>query len=237
MNKAIKKVLLLTLLAGPYASAVILIDHDFAADSQNWGDRDAGEMDVNWTGSLGNPSGSMQGDFADNIFTPETDAFQLTTGLGDLTQGGLYDLTQFNFQFYAQDVTPSDLILRFGNGSFTFFTGFTVPGIGQWYSFSASLASVAGWFGGTQSDFDNTLANTTFIELQVTRSGSDAQTYFFDNFQLQGNEDDGGDPGGGGGSSVPEPNTVNLIVSVAIIVLAMRRFKGLTRSVAEPVAQ
>ncbi|HMP97061.1 MAG TPA: hypothetical protein PKA51_09085, partial [Kiritimatiellia bacterium] len=40
------------------AQAVLLIDHDFSASNHGWGDRDTGEMDVNWTGAggFGNPA-------------------------------------------------------------------------------------------------------------------------------------------------------------------------------------
>jgi hypothetical protein len=208
------------------AHAIVLSTNEFNTTAENWGDRDGGEMTVGWTGSQGNPAGSMQGDFANGIFTPETDAFRLTTipfG-GDLTDGGTYDLVSFSFQFYADTVLPSDLILRFGNGSATFFRGFTLNSIDAWQTFTAPLTSVAGWFGGSQATFDTVLADTTFIELQVSRNSSVAQTYFFDNFQLNGELSGGGGGGGGGGpSAVPEPNTLSLLGFAAMIAAAMRR--------------
>ncbi|HMP73414.1 MAG TPA: PEP-CTERM sorting domain-containing protein [Kiritimatiellia bacterium] len=221
------------------APAVLLIDHDFAGGNQGWGDRDPGEMNVGWTGvgGFGNPatSGSMQGDFAGSVFTPETDAFRLTSGLGDLTQAGVYDLVSFSFQFYAAHVVPADLILRVGNGSHTFFRGFTVSSTLNWQTFTAPLSSVSGWFGGTQAQFDSVLTSTTFIDIQVSRSGFDAQTYYFDNFQLTGveagnNNDDNN--GGGGPSAVPEPNTINLLVSIGLLGLASRRIWGRPESAA-----
>lgn len=208
------------------AHAIVLSTNEFTTNNENWGDRDPGEMAIGWTGGQGNPSGSMQGDFASGVFTPETDAFRLTTipfG-GDLTDGGTYDLVSFTFQFYADNVLPSDLIFRFGNGSATFFRGFTLNSIDTWQTFTAPLTSVAGWFGGSQATFDAVLADTTFIELQVSRNSSVDQTYFFDNFQLNGELSGGGGGGGGGGpSAVPEPNTLSLLGFAAMIAAAMRR--------------
>ena len=207
---------LMWLLCVSSAPAVILITHDFDTSDHGWGDRDAGEMDVNWNGT------AMQGDFDQDIFTPETDAFLLTSGLGDLTQGGVYDLTSWTFNFFADTIAPSDLIFRFGDGVTTFFRAASI-GFN-----SLSLASVAGWFGGDQTTFDSALTATTFVEIQVTRNGFDAQTYRLDDFILNGELD--GQGGGGGPSAVPEPNTINLFLLIVLIMMALRRFRGFAKS-------
>jgi len=199
------------LLLAPAARAVVInVTEDFSASAAGWGDRDLNEMDVAWNGS------AMQGDFDAGILTPETDAFQLTSGLGDLTQAGTYDLTSFTFNFFADTIAPSDVIFRFGDGVSTFFRAASV-GFN-----SLSLASVAGWFGGSQAAFDAALSAATFLEVQVTRNGADAQTYRLDNFTLNGTLDNGG---GGGPSAVPEPNTINLLAFIGMIGFALKRYR------------
>lgn len=200
------------LLAQPARAVVINVTEDFSGGAAGWGDRDAGEMTVAWNGS------AMQGDFAGGVFTPETDAFQLTSGLGDLTVGGTYNLTSFTFNFFADTISPSDVIFRFGDGISTFFRAASV-GFN-----SLSLASVSGWFGGSQLAFDTALSSTTFLEVQVTRNGSDAQTYRLDNFTLNGELDNGG-PGPGDPSAVPEPNTMNLLAFIGMIGFALKRYR------------
>jgi hypothetical protein len=208
------------------AQGAILLTDTFDSDDENWGDRDAGEMTVTYTGGFGNPAGSMQGTFAaQGSPLAETDAFRLTSGLGDLTQGGTYDLTAFAFDFYALNVLPSDLIFRFGDGVSTFFRGVTLNAVESWQTFSLSLASVSGWFGGDQTAFDNALSSVTFVEIQLSRSGIGSQTYYLDNFELTG-ELAGGGGGGGGPSAIPEPNTISLLLLVVAMLLALRRYRG-----------
>lgn len=235
-RKAIQVMAVTAWLAPMNGQAAVLFSDDFSADAENWGDRDTGEMAVSHAAGFGNNAGSMRGHFDADV-SWDTDAWRLSTipNGNDLTQGHTYTPTLFSFQFYADNVVPSDLILRFGNGFDTFFRGFTVSALDSWLSFSAPLTSVAGWFGGDQSAFDSVLQSTTFIELQVTRNGFDEQTYYFDNFQLQGNE--GWQEGGGGGpSAVPEPNTITLLVFIILPIMAIRRMGGI-RYVSHPASE
>lgn len=205
--------------------AVILFTHEFESDAQGWGDRDAGEMDVSYADGFGNTAGSMRGDFDEDVFDPETDAWRLSAipNGSDLTQSGTYDLTSFTFQFYAANVVPSDLSIRFGNNDHTFFRGFTVTQDDYWYTFTAPLTSANGWFGGTQAAFDSVLLNTTFIEIQVTRGSYDAETYYFDNFALNAVPAGEGGGGEGGPSVIPEPSTIQFVLLLAVLWAAMRR--------------
>ncbi len=205
------------------AQGAILLTDTFDANAENWGDRDVGEMTVAHSGVVGSPAGSMEGSFAlQGSPLAETDAFRLTAGLGDLTQGGTYDLTAFAFDFYAVNVLPSDLIFRFGDGTSTFFRGVTLNSVTAWQTFSLSLASVSGWFGGDQTAFDNALSSVTFVEIQVSRQGIDAQTFYMDNFELTG------ELAGavGGPSAIPEPSTISLLLLVVAMLGALRRSRG-----------
>lgn len=220
-SKRLQWMIIVFILGTCFAHAAIILTDDFSAGNDNWGDRDVGEMSVSHNGGFGNSAGSMEGVFAvQNPASPETDAFRLTTGLGDLTQGGTYNLTSFTFDFYAASVLPSDLIFRFGDGSSTFFQAVTLTGLNSWETFTLSLASVSGWFGGNQTQFDAALQGTTFVEVQVSRSGTNSQTYYMDNFTLNGDLAGGG---GGGPSAIPEPNTISLLLLVALVVVAVRR--------------
>jgi len=215
---------------GLSVNAAVLELEQFDTDAAGWGDRDGAEMAVSYNGGFGNAAGSMQGTFADqgDAPVPETDAFRLTSGpfMGDLTLGSTYDPTAFIFDFYSAHVLPSDLIIRIGDGVNTFFRGLTslVPGVGGWGSVSASL-SFAGWFGGSQAQFDAVLESVSFIELQITRSGAGEQTYYFDNFSYHAEEaDENGGGNGGGPSAVPEPSTINLLILVGMFAIGLRRY-------------
>lgn len=210
----------------PLAQSAILLTDTFDVDAENWGDRDAGEMTVTYNGGVGNTPGAMQGAFASQGSPlAETDAFRLTSGLGDLTQSDTYTLTAFSFDFYAVNILPSDLIFRFGDGVNTFFRGVTLNAVTSWQTFSLSLASVSGWFGGDQTAFDNALSSVSFVEVQVSRAGTGAQNYYMDNFQLTGEL-------AGGPSAVPEPSTISLLLLVLALLLSLRRFRGIAEATA-----
>ena len=202
------------------ANSAILAFEDFESGAAGWGDRDAGEMDVSWNGS------AMLGEF-EALDDPavQTDAFRLTSGpfVGNLWAAypDMY-FTSWVFDFVILSmITPSDLIIRFSDGSSTFSQALST-GTG---TKSVSLNSVAGWSGGNQTAFSNALGNIQYIDLQITRNGDAAQSYSFDNFTLNGEEFGSGDPGNGGGgpSAVPEPNTISLVIFVLMIGLVHRR--------------
>jgi hypothetical protein len=192
------------------------------ANLNGWVDRDAGEMTVSHNAGFGNTAGSLQGSFASQGSpSPEIDAFRANTGSsgGNFTGDYWTDVPNFSswsFDFYSDDILPSDVIVRFSDGINTFFRNVSVASsLNAWQSVSVSL-SYAGWFGGSASAFSNALAGVTFVDVQVSRSGTGAQTYFLDNFALNG----GG--GGGGGGAVPEPEQ-GLLILGAMVLFAFRR--------------
>jgi len=209
--------------------SAILFSDDFTASNEGWGDRDAGEMSVSWTGAggFGNPaaSGSMQGTFAvQGAYTPETDAFRLA-GLGDLwgTYAG-YSLDSFTFDFYSDDVLPLDLIFRISDGINTFSKLLSSAGsLDAWAPITVSLNHASGWLGGGATAFSNALGAVTFVDIQVSRNGASAQDFFFDNFALNGTLG-----GGGGPSAIPEPGT-GLLVLGGMMLLAYGRSRIYSR--------
>lgn len=216
------------LLGGTWVSAAVLFTDDFSASNEGWGDRDTGEMGVSWTGGggFGNPGGSMQGDFAaQGVPTPESDAFRLS-GLGNLwsTYPG-YSLDSFTFDFYSDHILPADLIFRINGSGGTFIRNISsfATGLDSWQGVTVSLTYSGSWLGGggTAASFSNTLGSVNWIDIQVARNGAGAQTYYFDNFVLNGTLGGGG--GGGGPSSIPEPNTLLLLSLAGAGIFSVRR--------------
>lgn len=212
------------------AQAAILVTEDFEAGANGWTDRDLGEMAVTHQPdavTLGN--GAMQGVFASQMFAfPQTDAFVINTGtdfLGDFT-----GLTGITLDLYAQNVLPSDATLRLISGSDTFFytLNLAVMSVGGWTPYAIPLAYAAGWQGG-EAAFNAALLSVDQVEVQLTRNGQGAQTFFLDNIGTS--EDDFGFSGGGGGgpSAVPEPSSVTLmfLVGVAVLYFKPRRWHGI----------
>jgi hypothetical protein len=103
-------------LATPPSRAGVIVTEDFSSDP-GWYSRD-GEMTVAWNSGVGNPSGSMQGTFGDQVApAPEIDAFRIDFSVlggpwvGDY--GTLYPgYTQFTFDFMAEDLLPRPLCCR-----------------------------------------------------------------------------------------------------------------------------
>lgn len=209
------------------AGAAIVYTEDFEANNGGWVDRDAGEMTVSYPGA-GNPGSALQGTFGlQGVFSPETDAFRAAGAgntanfMGDYT--GI-PITSWVFDFYAEDILPNDLIVRFSDGVSTWFRSVLgqVGGFGgnNWYNISVDLTNPGSWSGGGANSFNTTLGNVTFIDIQISRSGLGAQDYFVDNFgTLSGG-------GGGGGSAVPEPEE-GLLFLGAMLLFAVRRVRFL----------
>ena len=189
-------------------------------DDGGWIDRDAGlDWDVAQNGGVGSPPGSLEGFFASQpVPSPETDAWRAdgsgNTGnfLGDYWTD-VPGFTAWRFSFYAGDIVPSDLTIRFGNGvdTFTRLVGANVTSAGQWFTIDVPL-SYGGWYGGTADDFSNALSSVTFIDVQVTRNGSGNQYYYMDNFQIRDDV----------AVSVPEPAT-GLFWFGAVLLYGLRR--------------
>jgi hypothetical protein len=213
------------LLAGLFAAvpvgAAIVIVEDFEGGANGWTDRDAGEMTVTHQASVGAPaSGAMQGVFAGQVFAvPQTDAFIINSGTDFL--GGYAGITGFTFDLFALNVLPSDATLRLISGANTFFytLNLAAMGVGVWTGFEVSLTYSSGWVGGAAA-FNAALSSVDQVEVQLTRSGLAAQTYYLDNFATT--DQDFGDGGGGGGSAVPEPDSLTLILFAGLLVLVAR---------------
>ncbi|MBW7908933.1 MAG: hypothetical protein H3C50_08475 [Kiritimatiellae bacterium] len=209
------------------AGGAVLYVSTFDSNDEGWLDRDASEMAVSFNGSFGNGAGSLAGVFASQgIPTPETDAFRA----GGSTAGGAFagDYTavnagEFVFSFYAEDVLPSDLVLRLNGGSGTFFrsVGAQVSGIGSWYTVTVPLVWDASWVGSGAGAFATALTAVNWIDVQVTRNGGDGQTYYLDNFELK--EASESNNGGGGDPLVPEPQLGIFALCLGALLLARRR--------------
>jgi hypothetical protein len=208
----------------PSHAAVIVYEY-FDADPQpgDWNTRD-GEMLVAWNNTVGQLPGSMQGTFAeqDEPFF-ESDAFRVNAAPWIGNYNTLYPgYTQFQFDFMAQDILPSTFIFRISDGTTTFIRNLLpqVTSSGSWLSgLSVSLTYDANWVGGSAAQFAGVLANVSFIDLQIGRSGTGEQDYFVDNFYLLD------DPinGGGGDSVVPEASSVGMLIVGAVMMFTIRR--------------
>lgn len=194
------------------ARAVVLAIETFDSDEAGWTDRDPGDMTVSHSAGMGQPAGSLAGAFLPQGFFPvsQTDAFLADSGAsGGAFVGDYYNtyatFTSFSLDLYADTTLPSDLILRIGDGTDTFFYNIApqMTATGAWNSVVVPLTmAYGGWYGGSAAQFSNVLSNVAFVEVQVTRSGTSAQNYFLDNFALTSDTI----------LFVPEPNSVFLFV-------------------------
>ncbi|HMP75090.1 MAG TPA: hypothetical protein PKE12_02225 [Kiritimatiellia bacterium] len=215
------------------AQAAVYVVEDFEADP-NWVDRDPAEMNVVWNNTFGYlSSGSLEGTFPLQVIpSPETDAMRITGASSGGDYAGNYytsypgfepDTASFTFYFFSEDVLPSDLRFRIGNGTDLFSRSLTAQAslIGSWQQITVDLG-YAGWLGGSDAQFSNLFTSVTFIDIQIARSGSDAQSFYVDNFSLNYNLDD---PGGGGpGDAVPEPGTTQfLLLGLMFLSSGLRR--------------
>lgn len=181
------------------------------SSTEGWTTKDV-YLSLSHASDMGSPPGSLQGTFAEQTLpTPETDSFRATESSsgGAFTGDYITDLGGafwgWRFSFYAANFVPSDLQLRFSDGTNTFLYN-ALPqlgGTGAWYTISAPADPQAGWFG-PLTQWTSTLRNVAFVEVQVTRNGStQEQSYFLDNFQTV---------------PIPEPATFGLaLLAVGIL--------------------
>lgn len=211
--------LILMLAFGAFASrAAILTTEFFNTDPGTVVNRD-GNMIVNHNGT------NMSGAFASQPFPlPEVDAFSIThpSFMGDYTGSGL---TQIAFDMFASTVAPSVLSLILIDGANVFTYQFaSLAGITTTFTtFTADLLWSAGWSGVSEAAFNTALTSIDEIQIEIARNTTAAQVYYLDNLQTLG----GGGPGPGP-SAVPEPNVVNLLLFVAMLSLAARRYVALS---------
>ena len=193
----------LLVLAVPFAPKAKAQDYTIREEGWNrgslegWYDADpSGKMTLQLylnPGGDGAPSGTFN---AQSVPFPETDAFvadATSSGgrfTGDYFAEG-YLPNSFSFHFLAADTLPSYLWLRFsgydGVATNTFRTLLTnqVTTAGSWQSVAIPLNYDTNlWFGGTGQAFSNTLSGVEWVDLRVTRSGTQKQSYYLDNFAL-----------------------------------------------------
>lgn len=214
---------------GLSAEAAVILTEAFETTASGWVDRDAGDMTVSHAGMVGSPAGSLAGTFAlQDVPSPQTDAWRANGGSSSGSFVGNYwtglgGFFGWSFSFYAVDVLPSDLQIRFNGGGPTFFSGLLgqVHSVGSWYTVQAPTTYAGNWFGGSAVQWSNALANVQYVEVQVTRNGTTAQSYYFDNFS---NGSSGGDPGPSG-SAVPEPGGVGIVLLGAGMLWSARRLR------------
>jgi len=199
----------LVLLTAHVACAAIVYVEDFEPDANGWGDRDAGEMGVSH--DAGNDW--MVGAFGTS-FLPMTDAFRISSGanfVGDYTTYG-NGLTQISFELQSVNFVPSDLFIRIIDGANTFSYQFNPLGVGSFDTYTVNLDWSFGWVGLSEAAFNTALTSVDALEIQITRNGSSAQSYYLDNVTTY--DTDIGDPGGP--MSIPEPKTFSLFVLAAL---------------------
>lgn len=184
----------LLLAAGTATRGAVFYTETFSSGVAGWVSRDPGEMQNTWVSGFGDPAGSLEGRYGPQPFvTPQTDAFR-AAGAGDTANfmGSYYGpgsagFTGWTFDFYATNVMPSDISVRFGDGTntFSYAAVWEVSSTGAWYTVKVPLTYSPSWFGsGGQTGFSNALSAVSFIDVQVTRSGGSAQSYYIDNFAL-----------------------------------------------------
>ena len=165
----------------------------FTGASNGWTDRDAGEMEVAYAGSVGNPAGSLGGTFADQggFGFPEDDAFRATAAASSGAFTGNYwatvpGFTSWRFDFLAADILPSALTVSFSDGVNTFTRGILdqVTLLGQWNQILVPLVSFSGWLGASDAAFTSALGAVTQVDINVDRNGSGAQAFYVDNMRI-----------------------------------------------------
>ena len=205
------------------ARAAVIAQETFDATPLpgDWTSRD-GEMAVSWNNAEGNPAGSIQGTFAEQDEPSfESDAFRVDGAPWVGNYNTLYPgFTQFQFDFMAEDLLPSTFIFRISDGTTTFIRNLLpqVTSAGSWLSgLTISLAYDGSWVGGTAGDFANVLANVSFFDLQIGRSGTGEQDYYVDNFYLMD------DPLPINTSAIPEANSFGLILLGSLFLRRIRK--------------
>lgn len=207
------------------ARAASLSIETFGSSGSGWVDRDPDEMTVSYNAGIGNIAGSLQGSFASQGSPSfESDAFRATAASsGGAFSGDFYTayptFSSISFDFMADDILPSTLIFRIGNGVNTFLYNVNpqLNALATWTTVNVSLAYSGSWIGGSPAQFASVFNNVTFMDVQVGRNGTGAQDFYLDNFTLFGDEQ-------AGGGAVPEPNSIGLLlVGVGAVFRMLRR--------------
>jgi hypothetical protein len=194
----------------------------FTGGNSGWTDRD-GIMNNDAAGSPAAFNGtSLVGTFAlQGTPAPQTDAFRAVAGSssGNFTGdywAGAPNFTGFQLSFMAQDIAPllaGDVQVRFrGNGNTYFFNvGSYVPSIGSMFNISVPLTYTAGWHGNAGA-FSNALSNVQWVDVQINRGTTAAQTYYLGSFGLTDTPM----------TFVPEPGSLMMVLLGSWLVLTVR---------------
>lgn len=224
LNAGLVATLFAGLLTGLAQGAVMMVE-EFQADP-NWQSRD-GEMTVAWSSGVGNMAGSLQGTFADQAIPfPEIDAFRIDfNASGGPWIGDFHTLypsnTQLTFDFMANDVLPSSLVIQISDGFTTFIRNLfpQLGGVGSFINLSAPLAYDGNWLGGNALQFSNVLGSVNFIDIQLARNSTASQSYFVDNFAINNDTLPGPPPA----TAVPEASTLQFAVIAFALLIILRR--------------
>lgn len=197
--------------------------------TETWGANDAGwtmggGMDnLAWNGGIGQPAGSLQGTFnAQGIPFPQ-DGYMMDATAGSAFTGNYTPVLpvtyyQLDFDFMAQDYSPSSLQFYFHNNSSgnSWTYNLTVPAnVGQWYHYTVAMQYSGGWTlnfgpGGTSGIFGTDIGQVDEIGIYLVRNTNiGQQDFFLDNFALSAVEQS---------NVIPEPETVWMLLTALMSV-------------------
>ena len=194
----------------------------FTGGNSGWTDRD-GIMNSDSAGSPANSDGSsLVGSFSlQGTPSPQTDAFRAVAGSSSGSFVGNYwtgaaNFTGFQLSFMAQDIAPllaGDVQVRFrGNGNTYFYNiGSYIPSAGSMFSINVPLTYTSGWHGNAGA-FSNALSNVQWVDVQVSRGTTAAQTYYLGGFALTDQPM----------TFVPEPGSLMMVLLGSWLVLTVR---------------
>ncbi len=189
--------------------AILDVPATFDTDEEGW-------TGIDWStfgyDASGNPGGSLEGYMEDNSFFPQTAIFRINSGsfTGDYAGAGA-----INFDLFADDIHPSSIsIVLSGAGGDFIWSANVSSSVDLWVSYTAPL-TLSAWSGGNQTDFDNTLGDVSYLEIQIVSRDQDPQTYFLDNVELSSSFE--------GGGVVPEPQNLLLLAFIIVGILMRRR--------------
>lgn len=167
--------------------AVAYVETFGSAAELDWGGRGSAAVDAN--------GGSLEASFEEQatVPIPETGSMVATnTASGGAFSGNYVSagLNEIGFRFLAADVKPSAAILRIFGRERAYVKALDMTGLtpGEWKTYKVSLEGLAegGWNGGgaSEEDFLEDLEDVQWLEVQVTRRGTEAQRYRLDDFSL-----------------------------------------------------
>ena len=203
--------------AGPLlpAHGAVLVLEDFSDNDVGWSDIDGDDFaGITYSYVSGQ---YLMGTFAQQFFPfPEMDGFEVTAGtdfLGDYT-----GLTQIRFDFYAEDVLPSDLFIKLLSGSdvFSYQLNIGALAVDTWTTFTVNLLYDYGWWGpGGESGFNLALGDVDAVQIEFTRGDGSEQSFYLDNVETLNTPIVE--------STIPEPNLAILMLLGGFLVFSMRR--------------